>query len=253
MAPCPFLELPAEIRNNIYRHVLCYDGITPEVKSAWSPWKPCALRTRRWEPSLSIRQDSSRNITTERSHPRMQLNVMAPVREGFYPGLLPLVLASDVLSLLRVCRQVYEEAHVMFWAENAFIFTSQDTMHVFLHQISAKCFQLIRTLGIEQTVNVEWINLANGGILGCRFADVRIPPSLQPLHLSGWAIKYEEYVCLRDRWVADCSDPSELKIKKVTNWCKTTYNWLTWPSPAKWSGQKMHLGSQAMVRMISGL
>lgn len=180
-----------------------------------------------------MRQESCRNLPTERSHPRMQLDVMAPVRKGFYPGLLPLVLASDVLNLLRVCRQVYEETHTIFWAENSFIFLSQYTMHVFLHQISAKSFELIRTLGIDNNVNAEWIKLANGGILGGWFADVRIPPFLQPLHLSGWAINYEEYICLRDHWVADCSDPPELKMRKFLIRCKTTYNWLTWPSTSE--------------------
>lgn len=233
MTPRLFLELPGEIRNNIYRNVLCYDGITPEVRSPWSPWNPCALRTRRWESSLSMRQDSCTNLATERSHSRMQLNVMAPVRKGFYPGLLPLVLASDVLSLLRVCRQVYEEAHPIFWAENAFIFSDQDTRHRFLHRISAKSFQLIRTLGVEKTVNAEWIKLANGEVLRGRFADARIPPLLQPLHLSWWTIQYEEYICLRNHWVADYSNPSELKMRKFLIRCKTTYNWLRWPSTSE--------------------
>ena len=230
MTPHVFLELPAEIRNVIYRYVLCYDGITPEVRSAWSPWKPCAPCTRPQETSLSMRQGSCRNLETERSSTRMQLDVMAPILKAFYPGVLPPVLASDTLNLLRVCRQIHKEAHGIFWAENAFIFSNQDTMHVFLHRISAKSFELIRMLGIEKTANAEWINLANGGVLGYWFADARIPLFLEPLHLYGLEIKFEEYVCLRDHWVADYSDPLELKIRKYMIRCKTTYNWLMWPS-----------------------
>lgn len=225
------LELPAEIRNKIYRHVFCYDGIKPEVKSDWSPWGVTNLRTRPSQNPHGMRQDSGSNLATERFVLRMQLNVIAPVRKGYCPGVLPLVLASDIFNLLRVCRQIYEEAHAIFWAENAFIFSSQDTMHVFLHRIKAKSFELIRTLGIEKTVDAEPINIANGGIdIGFWYADVRIPPFLQPLHLYGWDASFEEYLCLRDHWIANYSDCMELKIRKMMIQCKTTYNWLTWPS-----------------------
>ena len=160
----------------------------------------------------------------------MQLDVISPARNGLYPGIKPLVSASDVLNLLRVSHQVYEEAHRIFWSENAFIFPDQDTMHSFLHRISTESFALIRTLGIEKTVNAECINLENGAVdLGYWFADVRIPPFLQPLHLDGWETKFEDYVCLRDHWVPDYSNPLELKIRKFKIHCKTTYNLLTWP------------------------
>lgn len=232
-----FLGLPPELRNNIYRRVLCYDGITPEVKSAWSPWQPCPDRLRPWEPSLTMGQNPWRNLQTERSALRMQLDVMAPVREGNYVGLLPVVPASDILNLFYVCHQIYEEARSIFWAENAFIFPGQDTMHVFLHRISAESFTMIRTLGIEKTVDAKWIEPANGGMQGSwGFTDVRIHPTLQPLHMSGWAIKYEENKCLRVQEVFDWSDPSNLKRRLFQVECKTTYNWLTWPSTSEWKG-----------------
>ena len=238
------LELPAEIRNNIYRHVLCYDGIKPEVKSNWSPWGVPNVRTRPSQTPHRMRQDSGSNLATERSVLRMQLNVIASVRKGFYPGVLPLVLASDIFNLLCVCRQIYEEAHAIFWAENAFIFSSQDTMHVFLHRIKVKSFALIRTLGIEKMVDAEPINLATGGIdIGFWYADVRIPPFLQPLHLYGWDTRFEEYFCLRDHWVANYSDHMELKIKKTMIQCKTTYNWLIWPSVSEVEPTKDTSGS----------
>ena len=226
MASCTILELPAEIRIEIYRHVLCYDGITPEIKSVRNPWQSRTFRTGPWRNPFRMGQDS---YSTERTGPRMQLDVIAPIRNGFYPGVQRPVPAGDILSLFRTCRQVYEEAHSIFWAENAFIFPDQDTMHAFTHHIGAKCFESIRTLGIEKTVNAEWINL-NGGIdLGYWFADVRIPPFLQALHLHGWETRFEEYHCEREHWFPDRSDPSEVKIRKSMIRCRTTYNWLTLP------------------------
>lgn len=221
-----FLELPAEIRNNVYRHVFCYDGITPEVRSAWNPWQSRTVYTAPWRTPL---RNCFGNIITERSDLHVRLDVIAPIRKGIYPGAQLPVLASDVLSLLRTCRRIYEEAHSIFWAENAFIFPDQDTMHAFIHRLGTKSFELIRTLGIEKTVDAEWTN-ANGGIyLGYCFADVRIPPFLPALHLHGWESKVEEYYCQREHWVPEKSDSSELKIRKSKTACKTTYNWLTWP------------------------
>ena len=225
-----FLELPAEIRNDIYRHVLCYDGITPEVKSARSPWQSRTFCTRPSRNPLRRGQDL---YCTERSGPRLQLDVIAPIRNGFYPGVQPPVPAGDILSLFRTCRRIYEEAHPIFWAENAFIFPDQDTMHAFTHRIGARCFALIRTLGIEKTVNAEWINLNGGLDLGYWFADVRMPPFLQALHLHGWETRFQEYDCVREHWFPDRSDPSEVKIRKSMIRCRTTYNWLTLPRTSR--------------------
>lgn len=224
------LELPAEIRNNIYRHALCYDGVTPEVISPWNPWQSRNVYSGLWEAPARI---PCNNFLTEKSGLRLQLDVISPIRNGIYPGVQVPVLASDVLTLLRTCRQVYEEAHVIFWAENTFVFPDQDTLHAFAHRIGENSFQLIRTFGIEKTVNAEWINVDGRIDLGFWFADVRITPFLQALHLEGWGTKFEEHYCEREHWVPDNSDPSELKIRKFMIPCKTTYNWLTSPRTSK--------------------
>lgn len=224
MASCTLLELPPEIRNKIYRHTLCYDGITPEVTSPWNPWQSRTY-IRPWIPLPSPGDDS----VTERPGLRVHLDVIAPIRNGIYPRAQLPVLASDILTLLRTCRQIYKEAHSIFWAENAFVFPDQDSMHAFTHGIGAKSFDLIRTLAIEKTADAEWINV-NGCIdLGYWFADVRITPFLQALHLREWEIKFEDYYCHREHWVLEKSDPSEMKIRKLMIPCKTTYNWLTRP------------------------
>ena len=156
----------------------------------------------------------------------MQLDVITSVRKGVYPTIVSPVLASDILNILRACRQIYEEAHAIFWAENAFVFPSLDTLHLFLHRISARSFGLIRMIGVEKTVNIEWIDLKNGCLLGCWFPDTRLSPFGQPLPRYGWQAKLEEYDCLRDHWVSDSSNPSELRIKKFQIQCKTSYSWL---------------------------
>ena len=225
-----FLELPAEIRNDIYRHVLCYDGIKPEVKTPRTPRLPRVNSYPRpvKNPLCTIRESCDWRNKTEESHSRMQLNVITPVRSGFHPVLHSPVSTKDVLSLLSVCRQIYSETHPIFWAENAFIFPDQDTMHTFLHRIGRKPFSSIQALAIETTANAEWITLPDGDIdLGYWFADARIPPFLQPLHLYGWEISFEEYTGVRDAWIADYSDP--LSFRKIRIGCQTTYNWLTWP------------------------
>ena len=45
MSSFPFIQLPAELRNRIYRHVLCYDGIVPKSRWPHNPWPPCNPRT----------------------------------------------------------------------------------------------------------------------------------------------------------------------------------------------------------------
>lgn len=221
MASRTFLELPAEIRNNIYRHVLCYDGIKPEVKTASTPWPPRVNSYPR--PSnnpFRTTEDSCGTRKIEESSSRMQLDVITPVRRGFYSGVQSSVSAREVLALLCACRQTYEEAYS--------IFPDQDAMHNFLHRIGPKPFALIQTLGIETTANAEWISLPDGDIdLGYWFADARIPPLLPPPHLYGWEISFEDYTGVRDAWIADYSDP--LRFRKIRIGCQTTYNWLTWP------------------------
>ena len=222
------LNLPGEIRNNIYRHVLCYDGIKPEVRSAWTIWEPWDLCTGPCNLRFphSSRHYSCINFDYERSGLRLQLHVIAPVRRGTYPNDLPLVFASHVLSILRTCRQIYEEAHAIFWAENAFVFSSAITMSMFVDRINGTSFELIRKFGIENRVDIEWMNRRGSSFQNCGFTI--LPDFLQqPRSPYEWEIKVDEYDCLRDDWVTNCSNPSELKIIKHKIPCKTIYSWLT--------------------------
>ena len=234
MTSLHLLKLPGEIRNNIYRHVLCYDGIKPEVRPAWTPWEPWDLCTGPCNLRFphSSRHDSCNNFDHERSSLRMQLDVIAPLRRGTYPNNLPPVFASHVLNMLRTCRQIYEEAHAIFWAENAFVFSSTLVMSRFVERISDKAFELIRTLGIENRVDTEWVIQRGSSFQKCSFA--KVPPFLQqPGRSYEWEIKVDEYDCLRDDWVTNCSNPPELKITKNMIPCKTIYSWLTRLSTSK--------------------
>ena len=228
MTSLHLLKLPGEIRNNIYRHVLCYDGIKPEVRSAWSPWEPWDLCTGPCNVHFphSSRHGSCSNFDHERSSLRMQLDVIVPVRRGFYPRTLPPVSVNYVLNILRTCRQIYEEAHAIFWAENAFVFSSELIMSRFVERISDKAFELIRTLGVETRVDTELVIQRGSSFQKCCFTEV--PPFLQqPGRSYEWKIKVDEYDCLRDDWVTNCSNPPELKITKNMIRCKTIYSWLT--------------------------
>ena len=122
------LKLPAKICNNVYRHVLCYDGIKPEVRSTWTPWQRCDIcagpRNLYLRFPHSSHQDARSSFAHARPSLRMQLDVIASVRRGFHHGVLSLVFVSYVFNILHTRRQIHEEAHAIFCAENAFVFSS---------------------------------------------------------------------------------------------------------------------------------
>lgn len=124
---------------------------------------------------------------------------MALIRNGVSPGVQLPVPASDILSLLRACHQVYEGAHHISWAENAFIFEYEDMTHAFTRRIGAKSFEWIRTLGIETTVNAECIEVNGGTDLEFWLPDVKLSTYLPALYLHGWEGKFEEYYCKREQ------------------------------------------------------
>lgn len=193
---------------NIYRHVLCYDGITPEFIFPWNPWYSC---------------------TYKRIGLHLQLDVMAPVRNGIPPSYQPAVIANYILALIRTCRQIYEEAKHIFWAENAFIFRDQDRLNAFTHQMSAKPFELIRAFGIENTINAEWykkFRLVDGIPW---FANIRIPPLLEARHRHGWVTESEVYDTQGYHWIPDDISPSDKEAILNKSRCKTTYSRLTLP------------------------
>ena len=45
MSSFPFLQLPAELRDKLYRHVLCYDGVAPKRRCPHNPRLPFNPRT----------------------------------------------------------------------------------------------------------------------------------------------------------------------------------------------------------------
>ena len=222
------LELPAEIRNEIYRHWLRYDGIKPEVRSPWNPWLPVNLWPEALKYLVPMCQDRFGHPAIERSGLRLQLDVMAPIRNGAFHVDQPVVLARDILSPLRTCRQIYEEAHHIFWAENAFIFPDQDTMHFFTRRVGAQSFDFVNKIGIEKSANPYWTDseVVDRESL---FADFRTPPIPQPLCLHGWEAKFEEFHGKSEHWVPYRTDLSEIKLSKCMLPCKTTYKWLTRP------------------------
>lgn len=150
------LDLPAEIRTQIYREVLCYDGIAPEVK--WQDYgRAVELIYRETPPeprfTTGIFSDSPRN----KSDPhfgslRLQLDVIKGVRSKCLPHNRKSILATDILNILFTCSQIYSEANVIFWAKNAFIFTHTTAMQYFVHFLGFNQRKLLTKLGIERTI-----------------------------------------------------------------------------------------------------
>ena len=162
----------------------------------------------------------------------MQLDVIASMRRGLNPRRLPSVPANHVLNLLCVCRQIFEEAHGIFWGENVFIFADLHTMYAFLHRIGARSSRTIKMLGVEMTDNEKRIHMVDGdNLLRYSFSKVQIPLSLLSLHLPRWETRVEEFSC--PKWFWTTEDSYFSKSKRTLIPCMIPYNWLTRPTTSK--------------------
>ena len=131
---------------------------------------------------------------------------------------------SKGMSLLASLEARKSARHI--WAENAFVLPSLLSMSRSGDRISAKSFELIRTLGIENRVGIEWINRRGSSFQ--EFWLARVPGFLQQLGRSyECEIKVHEYDCLQNFWVIEGSIPPELEVMKCMILSKTIYSWLT--------------------------
>ena len=131
-----FLDLPAEIRNKIYRELLCFDGIMPESRWYW-----------RWCNQLC---DGFRTAKNPGSALRFQVDTVISVNNAIAPLNRPTLDAQWILMIFLTCRQIYNEAHVVFWSENAFVFRSEYRTARFLGTIGNAQQNLLRRIGLEQ-------------------------------------------------------------------------------------------------------
>ncbi|KAL9581344.1 MAG: hypothetical protein Q9203_005933 [Teloschistes exilis] len=121
MAPTTLLTLPGEIRNQIYREVLVYDAI--EVQGIPSPFKS----------------------------PRRSIFFLGPPpseKDAFHR----VMFARDLLALLLVSRQIFNEALPIFLGENRFYIIYHDFLHHFVTGNGAKRMAMLSdvTLYIEE-------------------------------------------------------------------------------------------------------
>jgi len=117
------VNLPAEIRNTIYRYVLVFDGVEPGF---------------RFEPKE--RTDVINGL--------MRLDALTRGRDrqtfGGRDSRSSLFLAAcEVLALLSTCRQIYKEARAIFWTENAFVFDIGYQAAIFWRWLDQGCKTLV--------------------------------------------------------------------------------------------------------------
>lgn len=126
-----FFDLPGEIRNPIYRHVLVSNGIKPEFLSRTEEKK------------------GPRKLTEKMKGP-MKLKVLTrfPCPQGYFTRDHSLVPARKVLALFFTCKQIYREAKGIFWAENSFLFNDFLEAHTFLKMLGRERRNLISRFGV---------------------------------------------------------------------------------------------------------
>lgn len=61
----------------------------------------------------------------------------------------PFLPACDVLAFLSTCRQIYKEARVIFWTENAFVFDIGNQRAIFWRWLDYGCKHLVTKIGIR--------------------------------------------------------------------------------------------------------
>ncbi|KAL6722284.1 hypothetical protein ACLMJK_001391 [Lecanora helva] len=171
---CTFLKLLSELRVRIYREILCYEDIRPEVRPGYTDSKN---RTRWWKgfPQCNPRchvpahpllggeiegsrpgfEDYSREQPDVRPPVRLQLNTAASAAQGVRPCCRATLELSCFLNVLFACKQTYAEALPIFWSENNFIVDDIIDAYCFLKFIGSEPRSLLRNFGVKKTVYPE--------------------------------------------------------------------------------------------------
>lgn len=176
-----FLELPLEIRNCIYTYLLLEgDTIREECEVKCDEGDQICLsdiddisreeRLSSSEESTFMSTASSAVTTDDSVYPQLVHGavIISELHPGRYkPGLrstywtvnwdrnnrieqqTTYCIGSDIdLRLLRVCRQIYEEATYIFYTKNRFYVESIETLAPFLKDRSSRARALLKTLSI---------------------------------------------------------------------------------------------------------
>ncbi|KAL8827997.1 MAG: hypothetical protein Q9191_002847 [Dirinaria sp. TL-2023a] len=130
-----FLDLPAEIRNMIYRSVLLFNGIQPLIQN---------IRTRP--------RESHRDF-----HSCMKICMLSPSALETKYNEFNATAHGDCLAVQKAfaltftCKQIRKEAREIFWSENTFIFDSLSQRNEFLRHLDQKRKDLIMKIGVRLT------------------------------------------------------------------------------------------------------
>ncbi|KAL9100283.1 MAG: hypothetical protein Q9163_004328 [Psora crenata] len=126
----PLLALPPELRNKIYRYALVRD-------------EPIDLWPHRWTKSDAADQPSSTALALKVRHQESLQYVRKEMATG----------------LLGTCRQVYDEAAMLFWGDNSFRFSGrsgwQGLLRFFL-TIGPQARARIRRLDVHAPIYMRW-------------------------------------------------------------------------------------------------
>lgn len=152
-SPFRLLDLPTEIRVQIYQEILCYDGIMPEVKRSRRSELEFLDRPSPVLGGISVHQKNPWNRDGDVL--RMQLDTVPAAKNGMDDRDRLTIPAAYVLGIMFTCKQIYEEASPIFWSQNSFVFLDITTMEHFLKSIGTGQKNLVRHIGIERFVSSQ--------------------------------------------------------------------------------------------------
>lgn len=150
-----FLDLPGEVRNQIYRPALVFNGIRPMAPDCYPYLRDVVVEigwTSRWD-------EDWRDGIISPLVPFMQLDDLAVDTSKIYGSRKekPTIPTCEVLAVLSTCKQIYHEARTIFWAENTFVFSTQYDQWAFVRGLGQDRRNLITKLGLRIICHEHWV------------------------------------------------------------------------------------------------
>ena len=156
-----FLDFPVEIRLEIFKFVLCFDGVEPKID-----WVDYAMDHRK---HYEARERGSYVEPEPKPRPwpiEVRLDCLTPHRPFFAtPDIQPpsdpqpsfdtpvskpkqpLVPLASVLAIASTCRQIYNETKGIFWSKNEFIVDNMWGFHYFAYCLGPHRLRYINCVG----------------------------------------------------------------------------------------------------------
>lgn len=135
---CCLLDLPGELRNQIYRKILCYDGLEPEV-----------ISPDLYEHSPQDDWDTdSESPSSESPSSNIQTVVLQHDEKGQAFCTREQISLITIINILFTNKRIYHEALLIFWSSNTFLFSSLRRLLPFLKFIGIEQRRFLRKIGI---------------------------------------------------------------------------------------------------------